>query len=56
MKKEVWKCMTNKEWLICYDYNTKKDLAMLEMMCYYVMNYDPQPGFKIFVVVDYQEG
>jgi hypothetical protein len=24
----------------------------MEDICYYVMNYDKQPGFRIFIVVD----
>ena len=54
MKKEVWSSMTKKEWLICYDFHTKKDIKMLETICYYVMTYDPQPNFKVIIVIDYQ--
>lgn len=25
---------------------------MMEDICYYVMNYDKQPGFRIFILVD----
>ena len=46
--------MESKEWLVCYDYHSKKDLQMLESICYYVMNYDKQIGFKVIIVVDYQ--
>ena len=54
MKKVVWCSMESKEWLVCYDYHSKKDLQMLESICYYVMNYDKQIGFKVIIVVDYQ--
>jgi hypothetical protein len=44
--------MSAKEWFICYNICNKKDIIMMEDICYYVMNYDKQPGFRVFIVVD----
>ena len=44
--------MESKEWLICYDIQTKKDLLMMESICYYVMNYDKQEGFRVVIAID----
>lgn len=52
MKRVVWKSMESKEWLICYDIQTKKDLLMMESICYYVMNYDKQEGFRVIIAID----
>jgi hypothetical protein len=53
MKKVVWRSMEQREWLLCYDFHTVKDLQMLESICYYVMNYDKQAGFKVFIILDH---
>lgn len=29
---------------------------MLESICYYVMNYDKQAGFRVIIVVDHISG
>jgi hypothetical protein len=52
MKRIIWKSMEAKEWLICYDIQNKNHLEMMENICYYVMNYDRQAGFRIFIGVD----
>jgi hypothetical protein len=29
---------------------------MLESICYYVMNYDKQPGFRVIIALDHTFG
>jgi hypothetical protein len=53
MKRIVWKSMEAKEWLICYDFESMKDLNMLEAICYYVLNYQQQEGFRVIIILDH---
>lgn len=38
--------------MILYDIENAKTVQMMENICYYVMNYDRQQGFKIFLLID----